>query len=204
MVLQTYFEQSYYVQTAIDIKAAEDAIMLRHPDIIVCDLMTAEGIKFLRRVAEFVPIIMYTDKCSQEDELTALDFCDDFCPKTTPLKILEKRVKLRVKSKQIKYKSTDGFIVRGMLIIEEKTHNVLYGSMPISLTSSEYNLLHFFASHPYTIYSSKQLYEKIWGQSALNTTTVRFHITNLRHKLYAVAPDKNFIVTYQKGYFFAE
>lgn len=53
------------------------------------------------------------------------------------------------------------------------------------LTKKEFDLLHYFANHPFQVFSKGQLYVHVWDDSFANIgdETVRVHIQRLRRKL---------------------
>ena len=54
----------------------------------------------------------------------------------------------------------------------------------VALTPIEYNILKLLIKHPGRIYSSTQIYELVWNESALGAeNAVSVHIRHLRQKI---------------------
>ena len=55
---------------------------------------------------------------------------------------------------------------------------------PVELTTREFDLLLFLASHPRHVFSRDQLMDRVWGYtSAVDTGTVTVHVRRLREKI---------------------
>ena len=55
---------------------------------------------------------------------------------------------------------------------------------PVELTTREFDLLWFLASHPRHAFSRDQLMDRVWGYtSAVETGTVTVHVRRLREKI---------------------
>ena len=54
----------------------------------------------------------------------------------------------------------------------------------LRLTSKEFDLLWFLASHPRRVFSRDQLMDRVWGyEPAFDTGTVTVHVRRLREKI---------------------
>ena len=51
------------------------------------------------------------------------------------------------------------------------------------LTPIEFRILQLFMEHPGQVFSSDDIYEHVWNETAVNTETVMVHIRNLREKI---------------------
>ena len=55
---------------------------------------------------------------------------------------------------------------------------------PLDLTYKEFQLLHFFATHPSRVFTREQLLSEVWGYDYFGgTRTVDVHVRRLRAKL---------------------
>lgn len=79
------------------------------------------------------------------------------------------------------------------LIISPRYRQVMIHGKFLSLTKKEFDLLHYFASHPEQVFTRAQLYDHIWdGETAIAVDeSVKSLIKKLRKKL--AAADKNYI-----------
>jgi DNA-binding response OmpR family regulator len=66
----------------------------------------------------------------------------------------------------------------------DKQKSVTLDGEPISLTPTEYDILHFLMRHPGEVFSPKELYRRVWGDDPFGAeNTVAVHIRHLREKL---------------------
>ena len=79
---------------------------------------------------------------------------------------------------------------------------MLFRSEPVSLTPIEYDLLKFLLEHPGKVFSSKELYERVWRESPLGSEgVVAVHIRHLREKLEITPSDPRYLkVVWGRGY----
>ncbi|MCA9988094.1 MAG: response regulator transcription factor, partial [Anaerolineales bacterium] len=74
----------------------------------------------------------------------------------------------------------------GGLVVDPVTRIVSVRGEEVELTATEFNLLHYLASHPRQVFSRQQLLEQVWGFSDyLDPSTVTVHIRRLREKIEA-------------------
>ena len=79
----------------------------------------------------------------------------------------------------------------------------LYGGKPIKLTSSEFNILCFLMAYPGKFFSADEIYERVWKSPSMQTSVVRFHISNLKRTLLAVTGENLILTEFGTGYAFA-
>ncbi len=85
------------------------------------------------------------------------------------------------------HKQNDQIAFGSELTIMPCYRKVLIDGKPVLLTRKEFELLHYFARHPYQVFSREKLYSDIWGDSfaAASDETVRVHVQRLRGKFNA-------------------
>lgn len=66
----------------------------------------------------------------------------------------------------------------------------------VHLTAKEYDLLCLLVANKGKVITYEQIYEKVWGNffSGEESSTIGFHICNLRGKLYIASPDTPFTI----------
>ena len=159
--------------------------------LILMDIMMPEldGIRATARLREGsnVPIILLTAKSEDSDKILGLNIgADDYI--TKPFNPLE--VVARVKSQLRRYtmlggvdKSDDSLSV-GPIVMDDSAKQVTVDGLPVSLTPIEYNILRLLLSHPGQVFSSAQIYERVWNDPAYGSdNTVAVHIRHLREKI---------------------
>jgi DNA-binding response OmpR family regulator len=73
---------------------------------------------------------------------------------------------------------------------------------PVSLTPTEYSILHLLMRNPGKVYSTKALYEAVWQEVALGSEgAVAVHIRHLREKIEINPSEPRYIkVIWGRGY----
>jgi len=72
----------------------------------------------------------------------------------------------------------------GPITLDEEARSVTLDGESVALTPIEYNILRLLIRHPGRIYSSAQIYELVWKESAMGAdSAVSVHIRHLRQKL---------------------
>jgi two-component system phosphate regulon response regulator PhoB len=72
----------------------------------------------------------------------------------------------------------------GPFRLDRKARRVFHSEIELSLTSTEFNLLEFFLTHPGRAYSRDQLLESVWGEQRFVTPrTVDVHVRRLREQI---------------------
>ena len=72
----------------------------------------------------------------------------------------------------------------GSIVMDDEAKSVTVDGESVSLTPIEYNILKLLLSHPGQVFSSTQIYEQVWNESAFGSEgAVAVHIRHLREKL---------------------
>ncbi|GLJ61885.1 transcriptional regulatory protein GlnR [Microbacterium barkeri] len=70
------------------------------------------------------------------------------------------------------------------ITIDEASYSAKVHGKPLDLTYKEFQLLHFFATHPSRVFTREQLLSEVWGYDYFGgTRTVDVHVRRLRAKL---------------------
>ena len=159
--------------------------------LILMDIMMPEmdGISATAKLRETcnVPIILLTAKSEDTDKVLGLNMgADDYITKPfNPIEVLA-----RVRSQLRRYTSLGGMeqkpnrIVIGGNAPPDDTETITGDADPPRQTPIEYNILLLLMRHPGRVYSSAQIYEQVWNESAFGSEgAVAVHIRHLREKL---------------------
>jgi len=182
----------------IGVKKGEAALQLveeQTPDLIILDLMLPEmdGLEVCRILksnenTSDIPIIMLTAKGEETDIVVGLEIgADDYVTKPFSPRVLLARTKalLRRKAKEPIPKE---IIQVENLVIDTGKYLVTIEGKPISLTSTEFNLLRFLAQHRGKVFTRNQLLDNVWkDETFVIDRTVDVHIRSLRKKLGSAA-----------------
>ena len=159
--------------------------------LILMDIMMPQldGIAATAKLREKsnVPIILLTAKSESSDKVLGLNIgADDYI--TKPFNPAE--VVARVRSQLRRYTNLGGMVkqesrfVIGSIELDDAEKTVTVDGEPASLTPLEYNILRLLMENPGRVFSSAEIYEKVWKDVALgNESTVAVHIRHLREKI---------------------
>src|SRR5581483_7403731 len=162
--------EGFQIVTARDGDAALSAYHTNKPDLVVLDLMLpkVDGLEVFRRLrsASAVPVIMLTAKGEETDRIVGLELgADDYITKPFSPRELVARVKavLRRATTGTMLETGERTLVRGDLRIDPRERSVTVGKRSVELTSKEFDLLWFLASHPGQVFTRTQLLDHVWG-----------------------------------------
>ncbi|MGH8284416.1 MAG: winged helix-turn-helix domain-containing protein [Steroidobacteraceae bacterium] len=183
-----------------------------HWDLIVLDvrLPGTDGITVCRRIRALehcVPIILLTAKTGEADRVEGLDSgADDYVAK--PFSIVELLARVRAQLRRARLmrdapgtlgasRAAPGMpIIVGHLFVDPAARVAVLGGRALKLTSREFALLAFFASHPGRAFTREQLLHAVWGAAYEGYEhTVNSHINRLRAKIEHDPANPRFIST---------
>lgn len=160
-------------------------------DLILLDVMmpVMDGVTATAKIREFsnAPIILLTAKSETEDKVLGLNVgADDYITKPfVPVEVLARiRSQLRRYSRMDSRTEGKETLTIGGISLDDRTKSVTVEGEPVSLTPTEYSILHLLMSNPGKVYSTKALYEAVWQEAALGSEgSVAVHIRHLREKI---------------------
>ncbi|HED64242.1 MAG TPA: response regulator transcription factor [Planctomycetes bacterium] len=207
-------EEGYRVSVERDGRRALELALGQRFDLLVLDLMLpgVDGLEIcraLRKQPHYVPIIMVTAKGAEFDRILGLELgADDYLSKPVSLRELSARVRAmfrRIESLDSR-ETRDEVFVRGNLKIDPLRRSAWLDDQRVELTAKEFDLLHFFASHPGRVFTRSDLVDALWGPGyAGYEHTVNSHINRLRRKINGDGDLQKFIETvWGVGYRFNE
>lgn len=188
-----YLELSgFEVEVASDGEEGLQKAINEEFDLIILDLMLpkVDGFEICRQVREEknVPIIMVSAKKEDVDKIRGLGMgADDYMTKPfSPSELVA-----RVKAHMARYERLVGSAVEENKVIEIRglkidttARRVWINGEEKTLTTKEFDLLTFLASHPNHVYTKDELFRKIWDMEALgDIATVTVHIKKIREKI---------------------
>ncbi len=175
-------------------------------DAIILDLKlpNMDGLEICRRIrsqANYVPILMLTAKSTELDRVLGLELgADDYL--TKPFSVME--LTARVKALLRRFDASQGYQntntlpsmqFSGLEILTDQ-RSVKLDGQEINLTAKEFDLLHFFASHPDKVFNRSQLLDQVWGYGHDGYEhTVNSHMNRLRTKIETDSNQPKFIKT---------
>ncbi len=188
-VVRRYLERDgFAVREAEDGYAALDAIAENPPDLIVLDLMLPgiDGLTITRNLQDQkqIPIVMLTAKTEVRDRIRGLDLgADDYVTKPFSPQELISRIRAVLRRVEPDDQSTQ-MTTFGDLCLDPVSRTLSRGNQDIPLTTTEFELIWFLATHPRQVFSRSQLLDKVWGYEYFgDASTVTVHISRLREKI---------------------
>ena len=202
--------EGYHLFEAFTGQEALDVVRKNDIHLILLDVMmpVMDGITAISKIREFsnAPIILLTAKSETEDKVLGLNVgADDYITKPfVPVEVLA-----RVRSQLRRYdrlgskpETVDGNLTVGGVTLDDRTKSVTVDGENVSLTPTEYAILHLLMANPGKVFSTKVLYESVWQETALGSEgAVAVHIRHLREKIEINPSEPRYLkVVWGQGY----
>ncbi|MET3598197.1 response regulator transcription factor [Martelella mangrovi] len=214
--------EGYRVDTYTDGATALTGLQANPPQLAIFDIKMPrmDGMELLRRLRQKsdIPVIFLTSKDEEIDELFGLKMgADDFITKPFSQRLLVERVRAvlrRVAAREAAIagggKPAEGEanrpLERGPLVMDRERHTCTWKGDPVTLTVTEFLILHSLAQRPGVVKSRDALMDAAYDdQVYVDDRTIDSHIKRLRKKFKLVDTDFDMIETlYGVGYRFRE
>ena len=178
----------------------EALLYLSHnkPGLVLLDLMlpgkTGEEVLAALRKDYSVPVIVLTSQDSKDTTVKLLRLgADDYITKPFDNNELLARVEVQLRkyvpggNQELHFRD---------LTLDMDGYDVLISGQKAGLSKREFEILRLLMSHPAKVFTKNNLYESVWGGDFLgDDNTVNVHISKLRGKLAALAPEAEYIQT---------
>ena len=185
----------------------------RHPaDLVLLDILLPDedGFAICRRLRaddrlKSLPVIFLTAKGEEMDRVLGLEIgADDYVVKPFSPRELVARVKA-VLRRQERVAEKREVVEAGDLRLDTRTLEVTVRGRAVQLSTLEFKLLYFLASHPRHVFNRDRLLDEVWGRDRYVTPrTVDVHIRRLREKIEARPNRPQFLQTVRgSGYRFS-
>jgi two-component system, OmpR family, response regulator ChvI len=218
--------EGYKVETYTDGASALDGLLARPPQLAIFDIKMPrmDGMELLRRLRQKsdLPVIFLTSKDEEIDELFGLKMgADDFITKPFSQRLLVERVKAvlrRASSREVTGVNNVAVapkpgavaqarsLERGQLVMDQERHTCTWKGEAVTLTVTEFLILHSLAQRPGVVKSRDALMDAAYDEQVyVDDRTIDSHIKRLRKKFKMVDLDFDMIETlYGVGYRFRE
>lgn len=161
-------------------------------DLVVLDLMLPgmDGFEVCKKIREEknIPILMVSAKKDDIDKIRGLGLgADDYVTKPFSPSELVARVNAHMARYERligkKEELNDIIEIRGIKI-DKTARRVYVNDEEKMLTTKEFDLLTFLASHPNHVYAKEELFKEIWDMESIgDIATVTVHIKKIREKI---------------------
>lgn len=180
------------VLKAYDGKEALEIVNNEAIHLVIMDIMMpkVDGIEATMKIREEknIPIIMLTAKSEYSDKILGLNVgADDYITKPFyPLELIA-----RVKSQLRRYIDLGNFnkeddskiLVIGGVRLDLESKILIVDGEEKKITSLEYRILELLMKNPGRVFSSEEIYERVWKERCISTDTVMVHIRRIREKI---------------------
>ena len=223
--------EGYQAQVAEDGRSALDFIQQEEWDLILLDVMLPgiSGLEVLRRIRKnsSVPVILLTARGDTMDRVAGLDAgADDYLPKPFAIEELLARIRSLLRRKSVwsgearenmpslgkgsgeksgEEAEVDEVLKLGSIALNPKSCTVTLDGRELSLTKTEYLLLHCFMSHKNEALSREKIIDLVWGEEHyIDANSVDVYVRYLRNKLDGTGQDSCITTLRGIGYIMKE
>jgi len=212
LVQYNFRKEGYEVESFGRGKEGLEHLRRKPADLVLLDIMLPDldGFEVCRRMRAddrlgAVPVIFLTAKGEEIDRVLGLEIgADDYVVKPFSPRELVARVKAVLRRQDRPLEKVEVVEV-GDVRLDSRTHEATVRGQIIELSSMEFKLLFFLASHPRHVFSRDQLLDGVWGRERFVTPrTVDVHIRRLREKIETEAERPQLLQTIRgSGYRFS-
>lgn len=190
MLQRTLMYESLRVFTATNGLEALTLVQAQRPDLIIVDWMMPkmDGLAFVRRLRDEEDktlILMLTARDAIENRVEGLESgADDYLVK--PFAPAELVARVHAMLRRVEAKPENQKVTYADVTLDPSTHEAKRGEMSMSLTVTEFNLLHLFLRHPRQVLERRQILNDVWGYDfGGDDNVLEIYIGYLRKKLEA-------------------
>ena len=185
--------EGYRVVTYTDGVSALDGFRTASPDLAILDIKMPrmDGMETLRRLRQKsdLPVIFLTSKEEQIDELFGLKLgADDFICKPFSQRLLVERIKAVLRRASPKDSAApkeveSKVLERGLLRMDLERHTCTWKNEPVTLTVTEFLIVHALANRPGVVKSRNDLMDAAYDdQVYVDDRTIDSHMKRVRKK----------------------
>ena len=190
----------YNCDCAFDGEQAADLISKNVYDLILLDIMLPyrSGDTILADIRKFstVPVIVISAKETTQNKIDLLRLgADDYI--TKPFDMEEVLARIESNLRRIQFQnSTSSSLKCNDLVLDLDGNRAMLQGAELPLTAKEFAILELLMKYPDKIFSKANLFQSVWNTEYISEdNTLNVHISNLRNKMKAICPDKEFIDT---------
>jgi DNA-binding response OmpR family regulator len=158
-------------------------------DLVVLDVMLPgmDGLEVCQKIRaeRSTPIIMLSARGEELDKVLGLELgADDYVTKPFSPRELVSRVKANLRRGRLDADTVDESIRIGDLVIDPAARSVTKNDDELTLTLSEFEILHKLAKSPRRVFTRQELMDHLWrGTFYGDLRSVDVHVRHLRQKV---------------------
>ena len=197
-------DSGYETDSAFDGEEGLGKALNTKCDLILLDLMLPQktGEELLREVRKVssTPAIVLSAKDQVVNRIELLRLgADDYISK--PFDIDEVILRIEAVLRRTKNSSDTTVIEYKDLRLDKESKRVFFKNDEITVTGMEYSILELFLENPNKVFSKRNLFESITGESYMSDdNTMNVHMSNIRKKIAKYTDDSYIDTVYGMGY----
>jgi DNA-binding response OmpR family regulator len=159
-------------------------------DLVLLDVMLPkmsgfDVCKTVRKEGNTTPIILLTARGEEIDKVLGLELgADDYVTKPFSLRELLARIKAVLRRGAAKESDSEEIVQIGKIKFDFSTYSAFEGETPVTLTTKEFDVMHYLWKNRNNTVSRDELLDNIWGKDVYTTSrTIDNFILKLRQKI---------------------
>ena len=167
MLQRTLVYENLNVLTATNGLEALPLVQAHQPDLIILDWMMPkmDGLTFVQRLRDDedqTMVLMLTARDAIENRVEGLESgADDYLVK--PFAPAELVARVHAMLRRVEAKPENQKVTYADVSLDPTTREARRGDMELSLTVTEFNLLHLLLRHPRQVLERRQILNDVWG-----------------------------------------
>ena len=193
-------ENGYVVYSQYDGLHVLDFLHKEKIDLIILDIMLPyrSGDIILADIRRqfTIPVLIISAKETTQNKIDLLRLgADDYI--TKPFDMEEVLARIESNLRRIQFQnSTPSSLKCNDLVLDLDGNRAMLQGAELPLTAKEFAILELLMKYPDKIFSKANLFQSVWNTEYISEdNTLNVHISNLRNKMKAICPDKEFIDT---------